>query len=149
MLDFLLSPDILRIITISSIAYIILIYLTLVVWVIIDSISRSNNFFFQLFATLLVMIFNILGLVIYLVVRPALTLEEKEDEALEREYIMNQTMGERCSKCKSNVKQDYRVCPICTQELKVECKKCKQLIYPRFRVCPYCATEQKDSASKE
>ena len=148
MLDLLFSEATFRLITIGSIAYIGLIYLTLVIWTIMDSISRSENFFFQLFSTLLVMIFNILGLVIYLVIRPAMTREEKYDEEIEREYILKQNMGERCAKCKGIVKSDYKICPVCTYELKTECKKCKKLIQPNFRICPYCGDEQVDTDTK-
>lgn len=144
-----LSETNLSILTSGALIYLGVIWLTMVVWVILDSIKRSQSFFFQLFAALLVLLFNILGLVIYMVIRPGMTLQEEYDEALEREYILKQTMGDRCPKCKAIVKQDYRMCPVCTNILKVPCKHCKTLIHPSYRVCPYCTETQIDEGKKK
>ncbi len=149
MLQTLFSESSLQILTTASLIYLGVIWLTMLVWVILDSIKRSQSFFFQLFSALLILLFNILGLVIYMVIRPGMTLQEEYDEALEREYMLKQTLGDRCPKCKSIVKHDYRMCPICTNVLKVSCKSCKELIHPSYRVCPYCTVTQIDKEAEK
>jgi len=144
MIDLLFSSQFINIATTATFIYLGVLWFTLVIWTITDIMKRSDSFLFQLFATFLVMIFNILGLIIYYVIRPKSTLQELYDEALEREYVLKQTKGDRCSKCKNIVREDYLVCPYCTNELKNKCKGCKSLIDPSFRVCPYCRKEQED-----
>ena len=147
MLDILNDPQIVYWLKIFGYAYLVLIWLTMIIWTLVDSIKRSRSFIFQLISLVLVMVFNVLGLIVYLIIRPRMSLQDKFDEDLEREYMLKQTLGERCTKCKSVVEKDYRKCPVCTEAIREVCKHCSKLVMPSWRVCPYCGTKQ-DSIMK-
>lgn len=85
------NPDISRIIIAVLIGYLVLLWVSLIVWTTKDIISRSNNVIYQLIAILLVVVFNIFGLLLYLGIRPSKTLIEKFFEDLEYEALAQAT----------------------------------------------------------
>jgi uncharacterized protein YacL len=85
------NPDVSRIIIALLIGYLVLLWVSLIIWTTKDIISRTNNVVYQLISILLVVILNIFGLFIYLGVRPAKTLIEKFFEDLEYEALAQAT----------------------------------------------------------
>ena len=55
---------------------------------------------------------------------------------------MEQRIGdeERCSFCKTPVRDDYLVCPTCGRRLR-SCPSCRKPIDPQWRVCPFCEAD--------
>jgi len=124
-------------------AYGVLFLISLVVWTFRDIHSRTRDILVQLLATLLVLVFNIPGLLLYLVLRPRETLTEAYEHALGQEALL-QDIEERyiCPNCKRKVDGDFVVCPHCRKELRRRCRRCERVVNPHWEVCPYCGEPQ-------
>jgi len=85
------NPDVSRVIIAILIGYVILLWISIIVWTTKDIVSRSNNVVYQLISILLVVLLNIFGLLIYFGIRPAKTLIEKFFEDLEYEALSQAT----------------------------------------------------------
>lgn len=87
LLTFIDSPSF-RNFQLGAIAYIGLLWLSIIIWVTRDAIHRSDSLIFQVISILLNIIFPILGVLLYLIIRPAKTSVERYYEALEHRLIM-------------------------------------------------------------
>lgn len=121
-------------------------WISLVIWAFRDIRSRSRDVFAQLLATLLVLIFNVPGLLLYMLLRPPERLAEAYERALEEEALL-QDIEERllCPGCKRQVKEDFIICPSCHTSLKRPCVNCGRILHLKWDVCPYCATVQMEA----
>jgi len=123
-------------------AYAVALYLGLVVWTARDIASRSRDWLVRTLAVLLVLVFNLPGLLLYFVLRPRETLAELYERALEEEALLQDIEDQAtCPSCKRRVAQDFAVCPYCRTPLKTRCPSCRRLLSPRWEVCPYCGHE--------
>ncbi len=88
-------------------------------------------------------VFNIFGLVLYMILRPRETLAEAYERSLEEETLL-QEIEERqhCPNCRQRVQADFMVCPFCHTELKQRCPRCEKLLLPKWELCPYCGNTQ-------
>ena len=118
-------------------------WVSLVIWTFRDIRSRSRDIFAQLLATLLVLILNLPGLLVYVLLRPPERLADAYERALEEEALL-QDIEERllCPGCKRQVKDDYILCPSCHTSLKKQCVNCGRILHLKWDLCPYCATDQ-------
>lgn len=117
--------------------------LSLVVWTYRDIRSRSRDVFAHILAALIVLLFNVPGLVIYLILRPRETLAEAYERALEEEALLQDIEEKQaCPGCKQPVQPDYMVCPNCHTKLRKPCVHCGRLLHLKWNVCPYCGTSQ-------
>lgn len=114
-------------------------WVALIVWTIRDIRARSRDVLAQLLAVLLVALFPLIGLALYLLMRPKDTLAEAYDRALEEEALL-QSLEERatCPKCHNRVEKDFLLCPVCYTPLKKPCIECGKLLSLEWDVCPYC-----------
>ena len=71
--------------------YFLIVWLTIIIWVIKDITNRSESLFFQFFSIFTVIIFWPLWVLIYLLIRPNKTFFEKYYEEIEGniEYLAN------------------------------------------------------------
>jgi RNA polymerase subunit RPABC4/transcription elongation factor Spt4 len=123
-------------------AYAVAFYLGLVVWTARDISSRTRDWLVRTLAVLLVLVFNLPGLLLYFVLRPRETLAELYERALEEEALLQDIEDQAtCPSCKRRVAQDFAVCPYCRTALKTRCPSCRRLLNPRWEVCPYCGHE--------
>ena len=115
-------------------------WISLIVWTFRDIRSRSRDLLVALLATLLVLVFNVFGLLLYWLLRPRETLAEGYDRALEEEALL-QDIEERqaCPGCRQAIKADYVVCPNCHTRLKKTCTDCGKLLNLRWDICPFCS----------
>jgi RNA polymerase subunit RPABC4/transcription elongation factor Spt4 len=125
-------------------AFIVALWISLVIWTFRDMRARSRDAFAQLLAALMMFVLGPVGIVLYLLLRPRETLAEKYERSLEEEALL-QDIEERqiCPGCKQPIESDYMVCPICHTRLRQPCVQCGRPIHPRWGVCPYCASSQK------
>lgn len=117
------------------------------IWAFNDIRSRSRDWLAILLACLLVLIFPVVGLVLYLMIRPKHTLAEVYDRALEEEALLREieeTLA--CITCGIPVKENWVYCPNCHQQLQHSCTTCKNLVRNEWEICVFCGTAQHTSA---
>ena len=116
-------------------------WISLIIWTFRDARSRSRDIFAVLLATLMVVIFGPLGVILYFLLRPPVTLAELYERSLEEEALL-QDLEERprCSGCSRVVEPNWLVCPDCHTQLKRICPNCREKLNLRWNVCPNCGT---------
>lgn len=131
-------------------AYLVAIWLASVIWTVRDITDRTGNVLIQTFSVLLVVLFTpILGLPLYLLIRPRTTLAEKyyEEAGLaESEYVSV------CPKCEGEVGEDFRFCPNCGEELLDACANCGAPKEKDWKFCAVCGSDgktKKEAGAKE
>ncbi len=123
-----IDPELGIIILNLLIIYIGLVWLTIVIWGVRDAFIRSKSTLFRLLSIVLIVILNIFGLLIYLIIRPPRTHNQKTLEEIEYQALTEEIKENICSKCNHNIDPDFCFCPKCTTEIKVKCGKCRKNI---------------------
>ncbi len=146
-IEFISSPTF-GTIQIVAIAYVGLLWLSIIIWVTRDSINRSNSLIFQTFSIVINIVVPILGVILYLIIRPGKTSMEKYYEEIEHKMISEGDDGSSCTceKCLTVVSRDYTFCPNCSTKLKKICGKCKKGFPSIWNICPYCSEEYNGNA---
>ena len=132
-------------------AYLALIWVTTVLWSYRDIRSRTRDPFSQLIGISLVTALPLIGIPLYLVLRPSGTLQEAYDRQLEQEAILSELHSvSACPECRRPVQDEFMACPHCQTSLKEPCAHCSRLLTHAWRHCPYCGTtrEQPRSAAR-
>jgi RNA polymerase subunit RPABC4/transcription elongation factor Spt4 len=137
----------LRLGAIILISYALVLWLSAVVWVYRDVRNRTADQVSQLVAVVLVAVFNVPGLVVYLVIRPQTTLADAYERSLEAEAILHelQLTASSCQGCRRPIDDDFNICPFCRVVLREPCRTCSRLVRTSWTACPYCATERQPS----
>ncbi len=122
-------------------AFLVALWIALIVWTYRDIRSRARDPLVQILAALLVAILNLPGVLVYLILRPARTLEEEYQHTLEEEALL-QSLEDvpLCPGCERRVKDDWQVCPNCHTRLKKACHHCGKLMELPWNICPHCGT---------
>ena len=125
-------------------------WISLVVWAFRDMRSRSRDPFAQMLSALVVAALPIVGIIIYLILRPPETLAEGYERALEEEALL-QEIEERpsCPGCSRTVQGDWILCPYCHTRLKKACPDCNSLLDLQWNLCPYCGNHEIDPFKAE
>jgi len=140
-----LDPSFLKQLTLFAIgfaaAFLAALWLSLIFWASRDIRQRSRDRFLRILAVVIVALLSIPGFLIYLILRPARTLEEEYQSALEEEALL-QAIEESalCPGCNRRIHADWLVCPSCNTVLKKTCKKCGKLLELPWNICPWCAS---------
>jgi RNA polymerase subunit RPABC4/transcription elongation factor Spt4 len=131
-------------------AFVIALWLSLIIWTFKDARSRSRDVFSILLATLMVVIFGPLGLLLYFLLRPNTTLAELYERSLEEEALL-QDLEERprCSGCSRQVHESWIICPDCHTTLKKTCRHCENRLDLAWTVCPVCGTSVDEPEPQE
>jgi RNA polymerase subunit RPABC4/transcription elongation factor Spt4 len=125
-------------------AFVVALWVSLVIWTFRDMRARTRDAFAQLLASVMVLVLGPFGLILYFILRPRETLAEKYERSLEEEALLQDIEGRTiCPGCKQPIEPDYVLCPICHTRLRHPCIHCGRLIHPRWSVCPYCAESQR------
>lgn len=118
-------------------------WVSLVIWAYRDMRSRSRDLFAQLLSAIVVVVLPVVGILIYLILRPSETLSESFERALAEEALLQEIEKKPyCPGCSRNVQLGWQVCPYCHVRLKQPCRKCDELIELQWTICPFCATRQ-------
>lgn len=120
-------------------AYLVILWLSAVVWTARDIHQRTPEPLAQAVFTLIVLIFNFPGLVIYRVLRPPLTLQEAEEHRLESSALRRELEQTReCAGCGYPIAADYLACPSCMLAQRYACNECDRVLEPAWQICPWC-----------
>lgn len=120
--------------------YVFLFWFGLVYWTFRDIRARSQEALVQVLAVLLVLFFNLPGLLLYNIFRPRETLSEVYERALREETLLQELEDPKeCPVCKRRVEPNFLVCPSCRTQLKRLCPHCNHVLHLKWSVCPYCA----------
>jgi RNA polymerase subunit RPABC4/transcription elongation factor Spt4 len=120
-------------------AYLLAFWLSVIIWTFIDIRSRTRDILVMLLSVLLVLVFNLPGLVIYMILRPKETLIQAYQRALEEEALLQDIENQFvCPGCKQKIEDDFVVCPNCHTQLKERCPGCDKLLNLKWTICPYC-----------
>jgi len=124
------------------IAYVVILWLGTVVWVYRDSQGRTRDTWSHTVSMLLVLLFNLPGLILYLVLRPRETLLEAYERRLETEALIGDLPERRvCLGCQRPARADYLVCPYCRTGLRQACSRCSKPLELTWIACPYCGAQ--------
>jgi len=102
----------------------LVIWILVIVWVYRDAERRGMN---GILWALLVLIGNLIGLIIYLIVRSDIVPAQRAAPALQT-----------CPKCQKQVSTTYVFCPYCAARLHAVCPKCGKPTEENWKVCPHC-----------
>lgn len=128
----------------------LLLWLAVVVWALRDIRARSRSGWAAFFTVLLVALVPIVGLAVYLLLRPHETLNDAYDRALEQEALLQQ-IEERpvCPTCSRPTQVNWFLCPTCHTHLRQPCPVCRSPLELHWDICPYCGYLFPDEATSE
>jgi RNA polymerase subunit RPABC4/transcription elongation factor Spt4 len=114
----------------------------LAIWTFRDIRSRSRDILVQILATVMVAVIPLVGILIYLLLRPRETLNEAYVRALEEEALLSSIEDQEfCPSCGRRVNHDMLFCPSCHSKLRNTCDNCKHAVHLSWDLCPYCGVE--------
>lgn len=120
------------------IAFVVALYLLSVVYVFIDAKRRGVQAFW---AWGLLALVPFVGLMAYIVMRPASYVADREEQELDmalRERQLAQYGS--CPNCGTTIEKDFIVCPVCNTQVRNVCPTCKRPLEAHWKVCPFCRT---------
>ena len=124
-----------------------IVWLLSIYWVYQDIFKRTRNVVLQVISIVLAIIFPFFGLLMYSLVKPPLTLEEKKLQILDEKIIKKQLGGLfLCPNCHRSIEDDYLFCPYCKTKVKDSCPRCDKPVDKKFLLCPYCGYETRQKS---
>jgi RNA polymerase subunit RPABC4/transcription elongation factor Spt4 len=122
-------------------AFLVALWLALVIWTYRDMRSRHRDRLVHILAALMVALLNLPGVLVYLILRPARTLEEEYQQTLEEEALLQSIEDQSvCPGCERHTHEDWLVCPTCQTKLRKRCHSCGRLMELPWNICPFCGT---------
>lgn len=112
----------------------LVIWIFVIVWVYRDAESRGMN---GVLWALLVFIGNLIGLLIYLIVR-------SNSVASSKERPVTQASSQKCPNCRLPLSPSYVFCPNCGTSLQPVCPQCKKPVEKGWKACPHCGEKLED-----
>src|SRR5262249_7677525 len=133
-----------KLVALVLISYALVLWLSAIIWTYRDVKNRTNDQTSQLIAVILVAVFNLPGLVVYLVIRPQTTIADAYERSLEAESILHelQLTANACQSCRRPIEDDFNICPHCRTILREPCSSCARMIRTSWAACPYCARDR-------
>ena len=118
-----------------SIAFLIL-WIVVIVWVYRDAERRGMN---GVLWALLVLIGNIIGLLIYLIIRSDNMPAPRDDtESTSSPGGLDSPATITCPNCQKPVGRDFAFCPLCGTRLQKVCPGCGKPVEETWVACPLC-----------
>ncbi len=129
-----------------AVAYLFVIWGSLVVWVARDVTNRSGNVLFQALCVLLPLALSPLGVFIYLLIRPQTTSFERY---YEDGLAASRLPGDACPECGAAAKEEWLFCPACDFKLREKCASCGAMVETAWDFCPACGKSQETEGPLE
>jgi RNA polymerase subunit RPABC4/transcription elongation factor Spt4 len=122
-------------------AFLLALWISFIIWTFRDIRGRSRDPLLRILAVLIVALLFLPGIVVYLFLRPAQTLEGEYKKTLEEEALL-QTIEEKtlCPSCGRRIREDWLFCPKCQTKLKRTCQDCGRAVDLAWNICPFCGT---------
>ena len=122
-----------------ALVYVVLLWAASVLWVYRDVRERSEDSATHMIAVAIAVIFPLVALPIYFVLRPGETFIESYDRRLEQDALLAELHAvHACPSCRRPVQDDFSLCAYCGTTLKQPCGQCGHPLQPAWRNCPYC-----------
>jgi RNA polymerase subunit RPABC4/transcription elongation factor Spt4 len=120
-------------------AYLLVMWVGALVWTYRDIRARTRDQMTQVVAVLVVLVFNLPGILLYMVLRPKETLAELYDRRLGSEALLREIQEQdACPSCRRRIEEDFLACPYCRTTLRVPCESCGKALHTTWVLCPYC-----------
>jgi RNA polymerase subunit RPABC4/transcription elongation factor Spt4 len=120
-------------------AYLLAVWISMIVWTFRDARARARDLFAQLLSVLMVVMFNVPGMLLYFMLRPRETLAEAYERELSEEALLQDIEDKQaCPVCHQKIQPDFLYCPNCHTKLKRQCEQCHRIMGLRWTICPYC-----------
>lgn len=119
----------------------VLVWIGITIWTSRDIRRRTDNVAIQFSAIVFVLVFSLIGLLLYLIFRPMQTAEQLESKKIEERIIRSIDDIGTCYKCDMDIASNYVYCPHCRTKLHNVCSGCDGLLESDWAVCAYCGTE--------
>jgi RNA polymerase subunit RPABC4/transcription elongation factor Spt4 len=134
----------LQLVALVLVAYALVLWLSAVVWVYRDVRSRTDDQTSQIIAVVLVAVFNVPGLLVYLVIRPHGTMEGLFERSIENEAMLHelQLSSNACQSCRRPIEDEFVICPWCRIVLREPCRNCGKAVRTSWAACPYCTADR-------
>lgn len=133
--------DIVLVLTGFAAAFLAALWLSLIIWTYRDIRRRARDPLVRILAVLVVAILFLPGIVIYLILRPAETMEEEYQHTLEEEALLQSIEDTPlCPGCGRRTQMDWMLCPNCHTRLRKACHQCGKAMELAWNLCPYCGT---------
>ena len=124
-------------------AYLAVMWAAALYWVYRDAMARSRDPLAHYLAVGAVALFNLPGLLLYLILRPKTTLTERYEQQLEAEALLHEIQDQpSCPQCRRRIGEEFLTCPYCRTALRVACESCSRALAFGWVVCPYCGVER-------
>ncbi|MFN2201738.1 MAG: zinc ribbon domain-containing protein [Caldilineaceae bacterium] len=120
------------------------------IWTFNDIRTRTRDWLAILLAVVLVLVFPIVGWLLYLMIRPKQTLADAFDRALEEEALLREIEETvACTTCGIPVKTEWVYCPNCHSQLQHSCPNCGNLVRNEWEICVQCGVNQQAAVSRQ
>jgi len=127
---------------ILPVAFIVL-WGAVLIWVYRDAEKRGMSGILWL---LLVLIGNVIGLLIYAIVRSETPVKRRQEGATTGEACF---APEKCPGCGSALAKEYAFCPYCGKNLKKTCPACGKPVDASWKACPACGASLDPGATHQ
>ena len=128
-------------------AFLFAFWIAMGIWAFNDIRTRSRDWLTIILACVLVLVFPIIGLILYLMIRPKQTLADVYDRALEEEALLREIEESlACTTCGIPVNENWNYCPNCHAQLQYACPNCSKLVRNEWDICVNCGTPQQSVA---
>jgi RNA polymerase subunit RPABC4/transcription elongation factor Spt4 len=126
----------------SIAAFSVALWFALAVWTYRDIGQRTGNIAVQIVSTLVVVLGFLPGIVIYLLLRPRETLEQRYQREIEETYLAQELSGlPSCPRCARSVRDEFIFCPDCGTVLRRTCGNCGRLADVDWEICAFCGSD--------
>lgn len=128
-------------------AFLFAFWIAMGIWTFHDIRQRTRDWLVIILAVALVLIFPLIGLILYMMIRPKATLADVYDRALEEEALLRELeQTAACHNCGVPVKEAWVYCPNCHNQLQHSCPSCGNLVRNEWEICVFCGSAQQRTA---
>ena len=124
-------------------AFLFAFWIAMGIWTFNDIRSRTRDWLAIALASLLVLVFPLVGLVLYMMIRPRETLADVFDRALEEESLLRELESTlSCYRCGLPVQDNWNFCSGCHSQLRYACSNCGKAMRHEWDICVNCGADQ-------